>query len=61
MTRLCRRTYSQSGARRRGWSAPSPGRFTPPFPQEKTVTHCTGGWVVLGVSLDVHGKTHPHR
>ena len=27
-----------------GWSAPRPGRFTPP-PPGRPGTHCTGGWV----------------
>jgi hypothetical protein len=30
------------GARRGGWSAPRPGRFTP---GKERGTHCTGGWV----------------
>jgi hypothetical protein len=29
------------------------------FPQERTGTYCTEGWVGLEVSLDEYGKTPP--
>jgi hypothetical protein len=31
----------------------------PALPQERPVTHCIGGWVGPGVSLDRCGKTRP--
>jgi hypothetical protein len=45
------------GARRGGWSAPRPGRFTPekyPVP-----SNYTGGWVGPRAGLDVCEKSHP--
>jgi hypothetical protein len=30
------------------------------LPQERPSSHCTGGWMVLGVGLDEYGKFHPH-
>ena len=33
----------------------------PLYPRERPSTHCTGGWVGLGASLDRRGKSRPHR
>jgi hypothetical protein len=30
-------------------------------PTKRPSTHCTGGWVGLGVGLDMCGKSRPHR
>jgi hypothetical protein len=46
------------GARRVGWSAPCPGRFTPGKDPVPTVQ---GGWVGPRVDLDVCEKSRRHR
>jgi hypothetical protein len=40
------------------WSASRPGRL---YPRERPGTHCTGGWVGPGASLDRCGKSCPTR
>jgi hypothetical protein len=49
--------FRDLGARRGGWSAPHPDRFTP---RERPGTPCTGGWVGPTAGLDVCEKSHPH-
>jgi hypothetical protein len=50
--------FLDPGARRGGWSAPRPGRFTP---RERPGTHYTGGWVGPRAGLDVCEKSRPYR
>jgi len=33
----------------------------PPYPQERTSTHCIGDWVRPGAGLDMCGQFRPHR
>ena len=50
--------FLDHGTRRGEGSASRPGRF---YPQERTGTHCTGGWVGPRAGLDRCGVSRPHR
>ena len=49
-------SHSQPGTRRR-WVVTT--MLRPIYPWERLGTHCTGGWVGLGASLDGHEKSRP--
>jgi hypothetical protein len=44
---------------RKGWVVSAMPR--PLYPQERSSTHCTGGWVGPRASPDVGQKSRPHR
>jgi hypothetical protein len=46
------------GARRGGWSAPRPGRFSP---RRRSGAHCTGSRLDIRAGPDEFGKSCPHR
>jgi len=43
-----------------GCHSPRSGRFPPGVKKLYPCTQCTGGWVDLGVGLEVHWKFHPN-